>query len=104
MVEISRTLMRMEPKENLEAEVVDINVITKQRTLRTLKTPFNQAITFTKKNHSSIVKPKTLLIVAVASTVVEGIVLIVVVVATVTGKKQDQLRELSSVVTRRSLM
>lgn len=103
VAEISRK-MRMEPKENSEAEVVVINVVSNQKTQRIPKTLFNQAITFTRRNLSTIVKAKTLLIVVAANTVVEVIALIVVVVATVTGRKPDQFRRLSSVVTRRSLM
>jgi hypothetical protein len=103
VAEISRT-MRMEPKENSEAEVVVINVVLNQKTQRIPKTLFNQAITFTRRNLSTIVKAKTLLIVVAANTVVVVIALIVVVVATVTGKKPDQFRRLSSAVTRRSLM
>ena len=94
MAEISRT-MKMVLQEFLEVEVVDINVITKVKTQRTMKTLSNPVITSTRKNHNTIVKGKTLHIVVVVSSVVEVIVVAVVVVATVTGKKQDQFKKLS---------
>ncbi len=103
--EISRTTKMALNAYSGVAEAVDItSAITSNRTRTTLRTQSSPAITYTKKDHNTTVKVKTLHTAVAASSVAEVTVAAVVVAATVTGKKQDRFKKLSLAATKKSSM